>query len=59
MRMISERWGGQHLQCCGGMDRLDERVVLIATTNLYQYFDKALTRRFDSIIDLIVMHRKI
>ena len=34
-----------------GMDRLDERVVLIATTNLYQYFDKALTRRFDSIID--------
>lgn len=34
-----------------GMDRLDERAVLIATTNLYQYFDKALTRRFDSIID--------
>ena len=34
-----------------GLDRLDERVVLIATTNLYEYFDKALLRRFDSIID--------
>lgn len=33
------------------LDRLDERVVLIATTNLFQYFDKALTRRFDFIID--------
>lgn len=33
------------------LDRLNERVVLIATTNLFQYFDKALTRRFDFIID--------
>ena len=33
------------------LDRLDERIVLIATTNLFQYFDKALTRRFDFIID--------
>ena len=34
-----------------GMDYMDERVVLIATTNLYEHFDKALTRRFDSVID--------
>ena len=33
------------------LDRLDSRVVLIATTNLYKFFDKALVRRFDSIID--------
>ncbi len=33
------------------IDYMDEQVVLIATTNLYKYFDKALTRRFDSIID--------
>lgn len=33
------------------MDYMDERVVLIATTNLFEHFDKALIRRFDSIID--------
>lgn len=33
------------------MDRMDERIVLVATTNLFEYFDKALVRRFDSIID--------
>ena len=33
-----------------GLDRLDDRIVLIATTNLYEYFDKALLRRFDSVI---------
>lgn len=33
------------------LDRLDERIVLIATTNLFQFFDKALSRRFDYIID--------
>lgn len=33
------------------LDRLDERIVLIATTNLFRFFDKALTRRFDFIID--------
>lgn len=33
------------------LDRLDERIVLIATTNLFQFFDKALIRRFDYIID--------
>ena len=32
-------------------DRLDERIVLLATTNLFDHFDKALIRRFDSIID--------
>lgn len=34
-----------------GLDYMDERIVLIATTNLYQHFDKALVRRFDSVID--------
>lgn len=33
------------------MDHMDERIVMIATTNLYDYFDKALIRRFDSVID--------
>ena len=32
-------------------DRLDDRIVLLATTNLFDHFDKALVRRFDSIID--------
>ena len=34
-----------------GMDYMDERIIMMATTNLYEYFDKALTRRFDYIID--------
>lgn len=33
------------------LDRMDERVVLIATTNLFDHFDKALVRRFDSVVD--------
>lgn len=33
------------------LDKLNEKVVLIATTNLYEKFDKALTRRFDSTIN--------
>ena len=33
------------------LDRLNDRVVLLATTNLFGYFDKALIRRFDSVID--------
>lgn len=33
------------------LDSLDERIVLIATTNLFRYFDKALTRRFDFIVN--------
>ncbi|WP_423364050.1 AAA family ATPase [Mycoplasma sp. P36-A1] len=32
------------------LDGLNNEVVLIATTNLFGNFDKALTRRFDSII---------
>lgn len=32
------------------LDSLDERVVLIATTNLFKHFDKALIRRFDKVI---------
>lgn len=34
-----------------GFDRMNENVVLVATTNLYEHFDKALIRRFDSVID--------
>ena len=34
-----------------GFDRMNEDVVLVATTNLFDYFDKALVRRFDSVID--------
>lgn len=34
-----------------GLDFIDERIILIATTNLYEYFDKALARRFDSVVD--------
>ncbi|MCU7192585.1 AAA family ATPase [Turicibacter sanguinis] len=34
-----------------GLDSLNEDVVLIATTNLFNSFDKALVRRFDSTID--------
>lgn len=33
------------------MDSLDERIILIATTNLYDQFDKALIRRFDATIN--------
>lgn len=34
-----------------GLDSIDGRVMVIATTNLYEFFDKALIRRFDAIID--------
>ena len=34
-----------------GLDNLNDSIVLIATTNLYKAFDKALSRRFDAIID--------
>lgn len=33
------------------LDRLRTEVILIATTNLYKSFDKALSRRFDTVID--------
>lgn len=32
-------------------DRLDSNIVIIATTNLFKNFDKALIRRFDAIIN--------
>jgi len=34
-----------------GLDNLNGQVVLIATTNLFSSFDKALLRRFNSVID--------
>ena len=33
------------------LDRIDEDVVVVATTNLFEYFDKAILRRFDSVIN--------
>lgn len=33
------------------LDKLDERACIIATTNLFDSFDRALTRRFDACID--------
>lgn len=33
------------------LDRMDDRIVLLATTNLFEHFDRALIRRFDSVID--------
>lgn len=32
-------------------ERVKENVVIVATTNLYEHFDMALLRRFDSIVD--------
>lgn len=34
-----------------GLEGLNKNILLIATTNLYDHFDKALIRRFDSVID--------
>lgn len=34
-----------------GLDYLNENIILIATTNLFDSFDKALARRFDFVID--------
>lgn len=33
------------------LERLDENIVLIATTNLFKFIEKALLRRFDAIVD--------
>lgn len=33
------------------LDKLNDEIVLIATTNLFSSFDKALVRRFDSVIN--------
>ena len=49
------------------LDSLDERIVVVGTTNLYQFFDKALLRRFDTVInfdqytneDLIAIAEKV
>ncbi len=34
-----------------GFDGMHKDVVLVATTNLFENFDKALKRRFDAVID--------
>lgn len=34
-----------------GLDELNEDIILLATTNMIQHFDKALLRRFDKIVD--------
>lgn len=33
-----------------GLDQLNEKIVVIATTNLFQNFDKAIIRRFDATV---------
>ena len=33
------------------LDKLNEKICVFATTNLFESFDKALTRRFDACID--------
>ena len=33
------------------LDYMNNRIVLIATTNLFKHFDKALVRRFDSVVN--------
>lgn len=37
-----------------GIDNLNPNIVIVATTNLYKAFDKALSRRFDAVIDFNV-----
>ena len=34
-----------------GMDEINKDIILLATTNMINYFDKALLRRFDKIVD--------
>lgn len=34
-----------------GLDNLDPQVVVIATTNMYEHFDNAVTRRFDYVVN--------
>jgi len=34
-----------------GLDGISDNIVLIATTNLYKQFDKALQRRFDLVVN--------
>ena len=41
-----------------GLDSLNENVILIATTNLYDSLDKALVRRFDATISFNRYSRK-
>lgn len=41
-----------------GLDGLNNRIVLLATTNLFESFDKALIRRFDKVIDFNRYTRK-
>lgn len=41
-----------------GLDGLKDDIVLIATTNLFKQFDKAILRRFDSIINFNRYNRK-
>ena len=33
------------------LDRINENIVIVATTNLFEHFDKAMLRRFDSVLD--------
>ena len=41
-----------------GLDKLNENIVLIATTNLFNNLDKALIRRFDYVVDFNRYNKK-
>ncbi|MDU2209031.1 MAG: ATP-binding protein [Veillonella sp.] len=49
------------------LDEIDERIVVVGTSNLHSYFDKAFLRRFDSVIsfdkytheDLVIIGMKL
>lgn len=43
--------GQAQLAMLKGLDHLNEQITIIATTNHFKHFDKALSRRFDSIVD--------
>lgn len=34
-----------------GLDTLNDNAIIVATTNLYEHFDKAILRRFDAKVD--------
>lgn len=50
MLMITERWE-EPSSILKYFDRMNDNAVIVATTNLFEHLDRALLRRFDSIVD--------
>ena len=40
------------------MDKLNENIIIIATTNLFENFDKALTRRFENCLQQCALRQR-